>query len=156
MVKYLITNNITGFLFLLYRNFPEHPFLDIRPKRDWCKTDVFMTSEEFSKCSFNEKLCFKGIVKYPEYSTTKNDILLSTDLSSFIQGSILLCKFSCDIFQIFPSLKSFKINEDDLGSILDSYIFEVDKPFPLFSKEEWENFIKEGIEKNFLCYTDDV
>jgi hypothetical protein len=158
MVKYYLLNDENDFLYSLYKLKPNHPFLELREKKDWCDTSIFMSHNDFVKCNFGEKLNFKGIIKYPEYCTTANGVLLNEDKTHFIHLNIdEACNFAADSYNIYEQFfKKLKITIFDNDFDLDYIFFHENKKFPDFTDEEWNEFVQDMISKDIFKLTDDV
>ncbi len=163
MVKYLRINNSDSnkFLNLLYKMKPTHSSLKVQELKDWMKEEInkyVIDRCEFAKCSFQEKLVYKGIVQHEDYYTTSNGVLLDIDNSKFIQFNPSTFYSYCeDIFNIIPELRKLDLLANfDLVGLYDHNFINKDKKFPDFSDEEWNELIEKSLKIDALSWTEDI
>jgi hypothetical protein len=75
MSRYLRVENFNVIENLIYKMKPEHDSIKVTDLIDWMEKAVnnySASNDDFSKLTFNQKLGFKGIVKYDDYYTTGN------------------------------------------------------------------------------------
>ena len=161
MVKFLRIKNRILIEILIYKMYPaHHELLELKDLNDWMIDRInsgFMESSEFSKCNFDEKLSFKGMVKFPDHYETPNGILVDIETKKYIKLHINnFYKYCVYLEEIFPQIN--KLCEFEPETQIDglySYI-DIRKKFPNFSDEEWNDFIEKGLESGGFEWTIDV
>jgi len=158
MPIYLRVKNTNIIENIIYKMKPDHSSLEVKDLNDWMEKAVnnySASNEDFSKLNFNQKLSFKGIVKYDDYYTTGNGILIDIEKKKSIRLSENFYKYCIDIFEIIPELKKLeKLADFDLEALYDYYFISDVKNFPDFTQEEWEDFIDKGLDKKGLEWTE--
>ena len=134
--------------------------LEVKDCSEWMINRInhgFMESSEFSKCNFNEKLYFQGIVKFPDHYETPNGIILDIENNKYISLDIdKFYKYCISLEDIFPQIK--KLYEFESGLEIEASYSYIDprKKFPTFSEQEWNEFIEKGLENGGFEWTIDV
>ncbi len=160
MVKYLRVENCNALENLIYKMKPEHSSIKVSNLNDWMEkamnSQKEMDSHEFKKNTFSEKLSYKGLVKYPDYYTTANGVVIDVENKKFIQLNDFF-EFGVDIFEIIPELKNLsKLADFDLESLYEYYFLREDKKMEGFTDEEWQEFIQKGLNNGALTWTSEV
>ena len=162
MSRYLRLNKNTNiFANIIYKMKPEHISLNVQELNDWMEDAILnysASNEEFSKLSLFEKLGFKGLVKYDDYYTTSNGILIDIEKRKCIYLSRDFYESCCiNIFEIIPELKKLeKLADFELDALYDYHFVSDVKKFPDFTQQEWEDFLDECIDKEALLWTEEI
>ena len=140
MVRYLRVQNTTVVENIIYKMKPEHSSLEVQDLKDWMEEAVnnySASNKDFSELNFQQKLGFKGIVKYDDYYTTGNGLLIDVEKNKYIRLSENFYNYCVDIFELIPELKKLeKLADFDLEGLYDfSFISDV-KKFPDLTQEE--------------------
>jgi len=92
---------------LIYKMKPDHSSIKVSDLNDWMEkamnSQTEIDSHEFKKNTFSEKLSYKGLVKYPDYYTAANGVVIDVENKKFIQLNDFF-EFGVDIFEIIPGL----------------------------------------------------
>jgi hypothetical protein len=161
MVKYLKIKSETILENFMYKMFPRHQnLLEIQDLSEWMINRIntgFIDSSEFSKLNFNEKLSFKGLVKFPDHYETPNGILIDIENKKTIRLHLDNFYKNCIYLEdIFPEIeKIYKFCPEVEIDGLYTYI-DINKKFPDFTDEEWNNFTEQGLLNGGLEWTQDV